>query len=448
MEQACLLYQQVLQSDPGNVEIWMAVGNLRAKAGAFEAAAEAFAHVVALRPDQAAGWINHGNALRRIGQRDEAVSALRRGIALEPGLAQGHYNLGVALSETDALEQAEAAFSRTIALDPSHLAARMNLGNLMLKRGDHARALRSFAEVRQRDTGFPRIDYNLGVALQAAGRDREAVAAFRHALERDPQHLEARNNLVVALIRAGQSGEALAECDRYLSQSPANPKAMAYKAAALIELERRQEAAFLLDFDRLLFKHRIDVPVGYASIEALNGALALQIEAHPSLRFEPDEKSTRGGSQTGEFAHAATGAAAALRGAIVAAVRGYIDRLRTTMPAHPFVVRLPDRWRLATWAVVLQSQGYQEPHVHPDGCISGVYSVSMPAGMRAARGDQGAIEFGRTSAAIGGTQEPLIATVAPREGTLLLFPSYFYHLTIPFEAEGNRVSVAFDVLPD
>ena len=294
MEQACLLYQQVLQSDPGNVEIWMAVGNLRAKAGAFEAAAEAFAHVVALRPDQAAGWINHGNALRRIGQRDEAVSALRRGIALE----------------------------------------------------------------------------------------------------RDPQHLEARNNLVVALIRAGQSGEALAECDRYLSQSPANPKAMAYKAAALIELERRQEAAFLLDFDRLLFKHRIDVPVGYASIEALNGALALQIEAHPSLRFEPDEKSTRGGSQTGEFAHAATGAAAALRGAIVAAVRGYIDR------------------------------------------------------MRAARGDQGAIEFGRTSAAIGGTQEPLIATVAPREGTLLLFPSYFYHRTIPFEAEGNRVSVAFDVLPD
>ena len=30
---------------------------------------------------------------------------------------------------------------------------------------------------------------------------------------------------------------------------------------------------------------------------------------------------------------------------------------------------------------------------------------------------------------------------------MLLFPSYLYHHTIPFESAGTRISIAFDVLP-
>ena len=38
--------------------------------------------------------------------------------------------------------------------------------------------------------------------------------------------------------------------------------------------------------------------------------------------------------------------------------------------------------------------------------------------------------------------------VRPEEGLLLLFPSYFYHGTVPFEAAEPRISIAFDVLPE
>ncbi|MCW5581951.1 MAG: hypothetical protein KIS72_11480 [Luteimonas sp.] len=40
-----------------------------------------------------------------------------------------------------------------------------------------------------------------------------------------------------------------------------------------------------------------------------------------------------------------------------------------------------------------------------------------------------------------------MATIRPEEGTMLLFPSYFYHRTLPFEDESPRISIAFDVLP-
>jgi hypothetical protein len=37
--------------------------------------------------------------------------------------------------------------------------------------------------------------------------------------------------------------------------------------------------------------------------------------------------------------------------------------------------------------------------------------------------------------------------VRPRVGTLVLFPSYMWHGTIPFQSTQSRTSIAFDVVP-
>jgi hypothetical protein len=38
-------------------------------------------------------------------------------------------------------------------------------------------------------------------------------------------------------------------------------------------------------------------------------------------------------------------------------------------------------------------------------------------------------------------------TVRPEPGLLILFPSYFYHGTVPFEDHRHRTTIAFDVVP-
>jgi hypothetical protein len=37
--------------------------------------------------------------------------------------------------------------------------------------------------------------------------------------------------------------------------------------------------------------------------------------------------------------------------------------------------------------------------------------------------------------------------IQPEEGLLLLFPSYFYHRPIAYEAAQRRISMAFAVVP-
>ena len=38
-------------------------------------------------------------------------------------------------------------------------------------------------------------------------------------------------------------------------------------------------------------------------------------------------------------------------------------------------------------------------------------------------------------------------TICPREGELLIFPSYLYHQTIPHQSDEDRISIAFDLTP-
>lgn len=432
---------------PQSVEAWLALGNALARQSRMDAAAAAFARAAELRPDLAAVQVNLGNAQRRLARLKDAVASYRRAIAIDPGLAVAHYNLGIALADQGEASMAEAAFRTALSICPDDLAALNNLGGLHLRQGRYQEALACFERIRAISSQFPRAAYHVGVALQGMRRLAEAVAAYRTALEQEPGDLSALNNLCISLMRNGEYAAALQESDRFLELSPANRKALAYKAAALIELGRRDEARILLDFDCLIQRHRLEAVPGFASVADFNGALAARIQNHPTLRFEPPDKSTRGGSQTGELIAHDEAVSTALYRCVHDAVTAYICKLRNIQPDHAYVSNMPEHWRLATWGVVLRSLGHQGPHFHPDGYISGVYYAALPCDMDPGNRQDGFIEFGRTESEFGGSQPPLLELVRPEEGLMLLFPSYFFHRTLPFESTEPRISVAFDVVP-
>ena len=178
-----------------------------------------------------------------------------------------------------------------------------------------------------------------------------------------------------------------------------------------------------------------------------NQALAEHILAHPTLVVAPTSHATRQGRHTGELLAEPKGPVAGLEARINEAVAAYIRALPQD-PDHPFLANPPERWRLTAWSVVLEAQGHQVPHIHP-AWLSGVYYVKVPqvvASDEARRA--GWIEFGRPNPQIPATVEPEIRAYRPEEGLMVLFPSYFYHHTVPFETGEQRISIAFDVLRD
>ena len=100
------------------------------------------------------------------------------------------------------------------------------------------------------------------------------------------------------------------------------------------------------------------------------------------------------------------------------------------------------------WGVSLRAGHSQDLHVHPTAHISGVYYLSVPPGAQGQTSTAGKIRFydPRPRANMNQlfTQITRHSEVAT-EGDLLIFPSWLEHSVAPFEGEGERICIAFNV---
>ncbi|MEE8108538.1 MAG: TIGR02466 family protein, partial [Gammaproteobacteria bacterium] len=288
---------------------------------------------------------------------------------------------------------------------------------------------------------------NLGNACRDQGKFEESIAHFEHALTLEPDNALTHTYLGAARLQSGQVKIGLQILDRSRMLNPFDRTTMAYHVVALSENGQLEKARKLLDYDHLLGRHEVSAPAGFDSLGEFNRALAQHVADHPTLQYERSGNTTMKGHQTANLLESAPGPVTALKDIIDRAVRDYFVSLATDT-SHPYLAWKPERWRYAMWGVILNKQGHQDPHIHPDAWISGVYYVQLPAEIKTGDDDtQGWLEFGQPPASLNCRAEQPTRLMRPEEGTLFMFPSFFYHRTIPFDSEEPRISIAFDLRP-
>jgi len=394
----------------------------------------------------------HPDALNLLGlvryqKRDAATAAqlIGEAIACDDGPAKYHANLGTALAALGRNAEAEAAYRAALARDPDHADSHGNLGAVLERAGKLEEAIvhcRRAAELRP---DSPIAHNNLGNALQRRGDRAAAVEAYRQALAIDPAYVDALCNLGMAHLRLRDAREAAAAFASALAREPANRRALAWQAVA--EHEAGTPESPLARLNDAIESVALTAPEPFESLEAFNGALAREVTGHPSLVWEPGGKTTRHGRQTGNLLEAPGEAVRSLAQAVELAVEAYVSRRRAVAPGGYFE-SVPDRRTLRMWGTVLADQGHQLPHIHPAGWVSGVYYVAVPDSITDADpGHAGWIEFGRPGYDVPFDRPVDARMFQPRAGTMLLFPSFLFHRTIPFAGQegGERISIAFDL---
>ena len=179
--------------------------------------------------------------------------------------------------------------------------------------------------------------------------------------------------------------------------------------------------------------------------------LSEELQRHPRRTVLPVETSTRGeGARVDDLEIDAGSRTAAVLAAVQDHVQVYV-RERRHLKTHPMMRRARGEVRLRAWAISVRQDGYEQWHVHPDGWISGVLYVDVPAVVQetaAVEGAAGAIQFGPLP--LGQAVAPAYVncrTVTPRPAKLLLFPSYLGHRTWASGSADRRTCIAFDVVP-
>ncbi|MEM8743320.1 MAG: 2OG-Fe(II) oxygenase family protein, partial [Pseudomonadota bacterium] len=202
----------------------------------------------------------------------------------------------------------------------------------------------------------------------------------------------------------------------------------------------------LVDLEQFVRPILNDPPDGYDSIDAFNMALNTHVTSHPTLAQSPASHTTMNGKQTGTINAGTKGPVEALEELIEYAIGQYVAGV-AEQKSHPVVAHKPAKYELAIWGTVLEGEGFQAPHIHPSGWLSGVYYPQVPKIVEEEGSNYGWIEFGQPGPEYHFSKESPLRLVKPEPGMMVMFPSYMFHRTIPFESDETRISIAFDVVP-
>lgn len=186
----------------------------------------------------------------------------------------------------------------------------------------------------------------------------------------------------------------------------------------------------------------------YSSNELLNATKKFVTEI--SLASETRGHSTVGGYQSdSKFFERTDGSVIKLKKFISDELVKYWPHFSEAMTGRIFQGEIP-HFELWGWITSLKSGGFNSPHIHPRSTISGVYYVKTPPEVVENKDGSFAGWLGfmdpRSNAQIWPLPTHLnYFFIPPVEGSLVLFPSYLQHFVPPFNAEGDRVAIAFNL---
>ena len=440
----------------------------------------AFQQAVAAAPADANARLGLAAAFADSGQHVAAEQTVRTMLGGGADSAESRFVLARALLGQQRIEEAESEFRNAIRLRPDYLEAHVNLAETLWMRTGDARTVVSEINASLRVVPALTTLHILKAKLLEASGDPEAALAeldaalartgddpalhiaaaqtavkcdaaralmhAEHAWKRIPENPLTLGTYGNALLAAGRASQAEALAARLLVANPDDGPAIALQAPAWRMLGDPRYRA-LYDYGRFVKPAMIDTPAGWADLPAYLDDLARGLLKLHALRTHPIGQSLRHGTQADlVLEHAADPAIRAFARAIDGPIRRYMEALGKG--DDPLRRRNTGHYKLSgIWSVRLRPHGYHFNHYHPEGWLSSACYIQVPQAL-GAEGGEGWLQFGEPAYP---TTPPLPAEyfVRPAPGLLVLFPSWFWHGTVPFSgAPGDsRLTIAFDVVP-
>jgi predicted Zn-dependent protease len=389
----------------------------------------------------------HARSLITLERFDQAELALRECVRLEPRRAEAHDSLaqliwmrsGDIREATRALDQALEKYQHDDALWAAKAA-------LLQGAGDARAAYACLAARAARPQAPPALLIRAGLAALEF-EPTAALTLAEQALRAQPNNPTARKLLCAAYLGVGDGGAAMSECAILLKATPDDQYLIAMQATALRLLKDPRHET-LCDYDKMLLSQSLETPSGWSDLPSFLIEVTSRLNAlHNPHGHRLLYQSLRLGTETTQdLSRSQDPVIQALFHAFAAPIERY--RKHIGQGADPLRRRNRGAWRFnGSWSVRLHSAGFHTSHVHPRGWISSACYIQLPDSMRAGRTAEGILSFGAPGMVTMPSLQPELS-VRPELGQLVLFPSYFWHGTLPFHSEQPRLTVAFDVVPD
>ena len=250
------LFRHARQVDPRSAAALEGLGQAALARGDHAAAVYSFEQALALEPAATRLHYPLAVAYRSFGNVDKADAHLEQrgdGVPRVPDplmqeyfwlieSAEAYLQRGALAMDANEFAAAASVFSRGLEIDPDSAPLGHALGLALWQNGERDAAATQFAEVLQRSPDHTETHISLGVLFAQQRRYREALARFAAAAEHDPSLVDAHVGQAEARRNMGQLAASMPHWQRVVELAPADAEAWIEGAAALVRLERYDEA--------------------------------------------------------------------------------------------------------------------------------------------------------------------------------------------------------------
>jgi len=462
-------YYKVLKIDPDNIPTHNNLGAIYKTLGEHQKAKDCYEKAIAINPNYLHAHNNLGVILQELGELQKAKNCFEKAIEINPNYVDAHYNLGVIFHKLGDYQKVKECFKKAIEINPDYVDAHNNLGTIFYELGENQKAKDCFEKVIKINPNYSSALNNLGVIFQKLGENQKAKDFFEKAIEINPNYQDALINRGKTLFKKGEFELSLIDfdnCNTFDSRSWG--LISLYALGHIDEIYKRIEensqldeknisvaafSSFIASKEKKSTTHNFcPNPINFihhsnlsSHLQNFNSYITQVIkELHNvNTSWEPFDKTTIGGFQSKSILFINPQKKIQnLKSIIITEIESYFLKFKNETCS--FIKKWPSKYNFNAWHVILKKQGHQNPHIHTSGWLSGVIYLKVVPSFKK---NEGAIEFSLNGEHYYDAKSPKVV-YPPKAGDIVLFPSSLHHRTIPFSADTDRISIAFDLVPN
>ena len=376
-----------------------------------------------------------GAILRQTDRLSEALLVSEKTVKLDQQDYEAHFNLGNSFKELDKIEKAEICYRKATELNPNYAEAFLNLGNMLSE-------VNRLNEAEVNYTEAIRINENYKEALLNRGQIRFDKGEFDIALQDFElcNTEDSRARVLSTLYALGKIQDIYEKIKFHSTLDGQNIKVAAL--AAFISKKEKRYTANNFCNDPLKFIEISNISSHVKNSKDFIPKILKEL-LNVKTTWEPSEKSTHNGFQSSKnLFNKPSRNLYLLQSIIHKQLDLYFSRFQKE--SCGFIKKWPSKKNLFGWHVILKQLGYQTPHIHPSGWLSGVIYLKVVPSLGI---NEGAIEFSLNGSHFSDSHMPTLVH-QPKTGDMVFFPSSLHHKTVPFTTNTERIIISFDLLPE
>jgi len=438
-EESIESYKNTIKLQPYNADLYFNLGITLSNLNRLDEAEASYQQAIKLNRNFFEAYGNLGTVLQRQGMLDKAIVSYQEGLKINPQDARGYFNLGTVFRDKGTLDEAVTNYMKAIQLFPNYTDAHNNLGETLRDQGNMDAAIKNYQAALTLNPTHAAANYNMAEFLYLAKKYDEAIPYFERS------HLDDwQERILYCLYKAGKFDAFKLKRNEIIQQKPHTSPFLA-SLSTHYSINSGEPDPYNFCKNGLDFIYQKTMPE-----LAENGALlkALLHDINTAAIAERKQGRLTNGQQSAGnlFKRSETSfrqLAELIKEEFLAYKQNFKDANCELINSFPSELEFT-----SSWYVKMQQGGHLNAHIHEIGWISGAVYLAMPT----VNGIEGAFEYGThgDDYPINGSKKidhfP-VAHLMPKVGDIVLFPSSLFHRTIPFNANEERICIAFDLKP-